>query len=95
MYEFKKICGLVGHCVEPWAEQESDKVKVKPSSVSMDLIAYGRQPTETVGDPEKENIIAAPGRDTNLCYGCAHACVHVGEARGWGLHGIVSRRKNA
>jgi hypothetical protein len=33
MYQFKKIFGLVGHCAEPWEEQESDKVKVRPQHV--------------------------------------------------------------
>lgn len=62
----------------------------------MDVRVCGGQGTETVGDLAKEDVITAPGRDINLCYGCAciHACMCTCTRKGVVLHRIVSRREN-
>lgn len=70
--------------------------RVRPNPVSVDVIVCGGQGTETVGDPAKEDIITAPGRDINLCYVRARVCVHACTCtrKGVVLHRIVSRREN-
>lgn len=37
---------VVGHCTEPWEQQGSDMVKVRPIPVSMEFTAYGGWGTE-------------------------------------------------